>query len=360
MRKGTMKTFLRMASIFLLVGTAAHAASGYHVLKTIKISDPGNSWDYAGADNANRHIFISHGPQLEVIDADSDQVIGKIVAPGVDFSKPESLDGMNVRGATAAADLGRGFMPSAKDNSISIFDLKTLKVLTVVKVGQNPDGYAYDPATHRGFTFSNREPKGATAVDIAEGKVAGTVSLSGKPEAAAADGQGHMFVNIEDKDLVTKFNSRTLQVEANWPTAPCQEPASMAIDAKNHRLFVGCRGKAPVMLVMNTDSGNVITSLPIGDGTDAAVFDPQTRMIFSSNGGAGTLTVIQQESADKYKVADTVKTEPGARTMALDLKTHKIYLINADRKPAAPAAAGERPARPEVLADTFRVLVVGR
>jgi len=356
-----MKTFLRMSSIALLtlLSTAAYAASGYHVIKTIPVPGEGNAWDYAGADSANRHIFISHGPQLEIINADTDQVIGKIVAPGVDFSKPESLLGMNIRGATSAPDMGRGFMASVKDNSISIFDLKTLKVLAVVKVGENPDGYAYDPATRRGFTFSNRVPKGATAVDLAEAKVVGTVPLAGKPEAAAADGRGHMFVNVEDKDQVAKFDSRSLMVEATWPTAPCESPGSMAIDPKNRRLFLGCHGKAPVMLVMDTESGKIVTSLPIGNGTDAAAFDPQTRMVFSSN-GEGTLTVIQQESADKYTVADTVKTEPGARTMALDLKTHKIYLINADRKPAPPAPAGQPAPRPEVIPGTLRVIVVGK
>jgi DNA-binding beta-propeller fold protein YncE len=201
--------------------------------------------------------------------------------------------------------------------------------------------------------------KGGTAVDLAEAKAVGTVPLSGKPEASAADGRGHMFVNVEDKNLITKFDSRSLAVEGNWPTAPCEAPGPMAIDPKNHRLFVGCHGKSPVMLVMDTDSGKIVTSLPIGSGTDAAAFDPKTRMVFSSN-GEGTLTVIQQESADKYTVADTVKTEPGARTMALDLKTHKIYLITADRKPAPPAAEGERAPRPEVVPGTFRVLVVGR
>jgi len=337
----------------------AFADSGYHLIKKIPIEGPGTIYDYAGADNANRHIFISHGTQLDVINADTDEVVGKLVAPGVDFSKPESLNLMNVRGATAAPQLGRGFMPSARDNSITIFDLKTLKVLAVVKVGENPDGFAWDPASRRAFTFSNRVPKGATAVDLAEAKVVGSVPLSGKPEAAAADGKGHMFVNVEDKDVVTKFDSRKLVVEATWPTAPCESPGSMAIDPKTHRLFVGCHGKAPVMLVMDTDNGKIVTSLPIGTGTDAAAFDPETRMVFSSN-GEGTITVIQQESADKYIVADTVKTEPGARTMALDLKTHKIYLINADRKPAPPAAPGQPAPRPESVPGSFRVLVVGR
>ena len=339
-----------------VLAAAVHAATGYRLLKTIPIPGAGTSWDYLGADSVNRHIFVSHGPQLEVLDADSYAVVGKIVAPGVDFSNPETLTGQGVRGAAAAPDLGLGFTSNGRDGSMSIFDLKTLKVLAVVKVGENPDGYLYDPASHRGFTFSNRT-KGGTAVDLKEAKVAGNVALGGKPEAAAADGKGHVFVNVQDKDIVTKFDSRKLAVEESWPTAPCHEPTSMAIDAKNRRLFVGCRGQAPLLLVMDTENGKIITTLPIGNGTDAAGFDPGTRMVFTSN-GEGTITVVQQESADKYTVADTVKTEPGARTMALDLKTHKLFLITADRK-TLPASPGQA-ARTEVVPGSFRVLVVGR
>ena len=345
-----------LISCLLLIPIAVFSASGYRLLKTIPLPGEGTSWDYLGADSANRHIFISHGPQLEVLDADSYAVVGKIVAPGADFSKPETLTGQGVRGAAAAPDLGRGFTSNGRDGSMSIFDLKTLKVLAVVKVGENPDGYLYDPASHRGFTFSNRT-KGATAVDIKEAKMVGNVDLGGKPEAAAADGKGHVFVNVQDKDIVTKFDSRSLTVDESWPTAPCQQPTSIAIDPKNQRLFVGCRGKAPTLVVMNAENGKIITTLPIGDGTDAAAFDPETRLVFTSN-GEGTVTVIQQESADEYKVVENVKTEPGARTMALDLKTHKLFLITADRT-TSPAPAGQT-ARAEVVPGTFRVLVVGR
>src|SRR5947207_12548738 len=189
-----MKKLIPVIFIASLLAFAmiSYAADSYHLLKKIPIPGDG-TWDYIGIDSANRHVFVSHGPQLEILNADTYQLDGKIVAPGVDFSNPETLTGQGVRGATAAPELGRGFMPNARDGSVSIFDLKTLKVLNVVKVGENPDGYLYDPGSRRGFTFSNRT-KGAAAVDIAAARLAGTVDLGGKPEAAAADGKGHVFV----------------------------------------------------------------------------------------------------------------------------------------------------------------------
>jgi YVTN family beta-propeller protein len=351
-----------MKRVILLFGIASlifftsrsYAAGGYRLAKTIPI--PGNgSWDYIGMDSVNRHVLISHGPQLEIMDADTYQLVGKIPEPSFDFSKPETLAGQGVRGGAAAPELGRGFVPNARDGSVSIFDLKTLKVLARVKVGEDPDGYVYDPATQRGFTFSNHT-KAAAAVDIAKATLAGTVPLGSKPEAGAADGAGHVFVNMQQKDAVDEIDSRKLAVEQSWPTAPCHEPTSMAMDTKNNRLFIGCRGDSPMLEVMDASNGKIITTLPIGGGTDAAAFDPEKRLIFTSN-GEGSISVILQQSADKYTNLETVKTEPGARTMALDLKTHKLFLINADRT-TPPAVAGQPQPRPEVVPGTFRVLVV--
>jgi DNA-binding beta-propeller fold protein YncE len=303
-------------------------------------------------------VLVSHGPQLEILNADTYRIDGKIVAPGVDFSKPATLEVMNTRGGAAAEDIGRGFAVSARDGSFSIFDLNTLKVLATVKVGENPDGYLYDPATQRGFTFSNRS-KGAIAVDLRDAKLAGTVALGSKPEAGAADGKGRIFVDMQEKDVVARIDSRKLMLEGTWPTAPCKEPTSMAIDTRNNRLFIGCRGDSPMMIVMDSNNGKMITSLPIGHGNDAAAFDAEKQLIFFSNGGDGTITVIQEQSPDKYAVIDTVKTEPGARTMTLDTKSHKLFLITADRT-AAPAVAGQpAPRQQRQVPGTFRVLVVG-
>ena len=342
------------AATIILTGFAAQAASGYHLVKTIPI--PGDwTWDYIGMDSTHRHVLVSHGPQLEILNADTYRIDGKIAAPDADFSKPETLAVMDVRGGAAAEDIGRGFIPNAHDGSVTIFDLNTLKVLATVKVGANPDGYLYDPATKRGFTFSNRI-KGAVAIDLREAKMAGEVTLGSKPEAGAADGKGHIFVNLQEKDQVAKIDSRKLALEETWSTGPCKQPTSMAIDAANNRLFVGCRGDTHILLVMDTTNGKIITTLPIGDGTDAAAFDAEKKLIFTSN-GEGSITVIQEQSPDKFAVIDTVKTEPGARTMTLDTKSHKLFLITADRK-TTPAAGGQ-PAQRVQVPGTYRVLVVG-
>ncbi len=352
-----MKKLILTAFVISLIvlATMSYAAGGYRLLQRIPVPGDG-TWDYVGIDSVNRHVFVSHGPQLEILNADTYKLEGKIIAPGADFSKPETLTGQGIRGGTAAPDLGRGFTSNGRDGSVSIFDLKTLKVISTVKVGENPDGYVYDPATHRGFTFSNRT-KAAAAVDIAEAKLAGTVPLGSKPEAAAADGKGHVFVNMQEKDMVAKIDSRKLVVAENWPTAPCHEPTSMAMDTRNNRLFVGCRGNPSILAVMDSSNGKIITTLPIGTGTDAAAFDAERHLVFTSN-GEGSVTVIHQDSADKYTVLETVKTEPGARTMTLDSKTHRLFLITADR--TTPAAAPGRPAPgPVIVPGTFRVLVVG-
>lgn len=343
------------AATLMLSGFAAHADSGYHLLKVIPI--PGDwTWDYIGMDSTHRHVLVSHGPQLEVLNADSYRVDGKIVAPDADFSKPETLGAMDVRGGAAAEDIGRGFVPNSRDGSVTIFDLNTLKVLATVKVGENPDGYLYDPATKRGFTFSNRV-KGAVAVDLRDAKLAGEVALGSKPEAGAADGKGHIFVNLQEKDQVAKIDSQKLTLEATWATGPCKQPTSMAIDNATNRLFVGCRGDNPMLVVMDTTNGKIVTTLPIGNGTDAAAFDAEKKLVFTSN-GEGSISVIQEQSPDKFAVIDTVKTQPGARTMTLDTKSHKLFLITADRT-TAPAVAGQPAPRPQQVPGTYRVLVVG-
>jgi YVTN family beta-propeller protein len=345
------------AFTLIVTGFAAHAAtSGYHLIKTIPI--PGDwTWDYIGMDNTHRHVLVSHGPQLEILNADTYRIDGKIVAPDADFSKPETLAIMDVRGGAAAEDIGRGFIPNAHDGSVTVFDLNTLKVIATVKVGANPDGYLYDPATQRGFTFSNRT-KGALAVDLRDPKLAGTVTLGSKPEGGAADGKGHIFVDMQEKDVVAKIDSRKLALEETWSTGPCKQPTSMAIDTKTNRLFIGCRGDTPMLVVMDSTNGKIVANLPIGMGTDATVFDAEKRLIFTSNGGDGTITVIQEESADKFTVIDTVKTEVGARTMTLDTKSHKLFLITADRT-TPPVVAGQPPSPRVQTPGTFRVLVVG-
>jgi DNA-binding beta-propeller fold protein YncE len=293
---------------------AAPASSGgYSVIKKIPLPGTG-SWDYLTVDEAARRLYVSHGTQVEVLDIDALTVVGSI---------PKTL---GVHGVALAPETGRGFVSNGQANNVTIFDLKTLKPIADVPAGQKPDAIIYDPATSRIFAF-NGGSNSATAIDAAAGKVAGTVDLGGGPEFAAADGKGYVYDNLEDESLVLKINASDLKVEQRWPTAPCSSPSSMAMDRPNRRLFLGCRSK--VMAVLNADTGKVITTLPIGDHVDATAFDTETRMIFNSN-GEGTVTVIRQDDPDKYSVVETVKTAPRAKTMALDPKTHRLFLSTAE------------------------------
>jgi DNA-binding beta-propeller fold protein YncE len=293
---------------------------------TKKISIPGEgSWDYLTVDEGARRLYVSHGTQVEVIDVDSEAIVGNI---------PKTA---GVHGIAIAPQLGRGFVSDGQASTVTIFDLKTLKPIAEVPTGKKPDAIIFDPATSRVFAF-NGGGDSATAIEAASGKVAGTVELGGGPEFAAADGNGFVYIDLEDESLVLKINSRDLKVEKRWPTAPCASPSSMAMDRANRRLFIGCRSK--VMAVMNADTGKVITTLPIGDHVDATAFDPETKLIFNSN-GEGTISVIREDSPDQYSAVETIKTLPKAKTMALDPKTHRLFLSTAE--------AGQ-----------FEVLVVGK
>jgi len=330
----------------LLTAAALYAAppAGYHLLKTISVPGEGG-WDYLTVDESARRLYVSHGTQVEVVDIDHGTLVGRIP------------DTQGVHGIAIAADVGRGFTSNGRTSTITIFDLKSLHPIEEVKsTGENPDAIIYDPASRRVFAFNGRSGS-ATAIDARSGKVAGSVDLGGKPEFAAADGTGQVFVNLEDKNTVVKLDSRKLAVEQKWPLAPCEEPSAMAIDRKNRRLFIGCGNK--LMAVVNADSGRVISTLPIGDHVDAAGFDPQTGLAFASNGD-GTLTVIHQDSPDRYSVVENAKTQAGARTMALDPKTHDVFLSVAEYGPApAPTAAQPKPKRP-LLPGSFKILVMGR
>src|ERR1700678_1546445 len=303
------RSTLKRASIFLFVCLVASAtAVNYQIIRKIPIPGEG-SWDYLVVDEGGRRLYVSHGTQVEVLDVDSGAIVGKV----------ENTQG--VHGIAIAPDIGRGFVSNGQSSTVTIFDLKTLKTIAEVPTGKKPDAIIYDPATSRVFAF-NGGSNSATVIEGKNGKVAGTIDLGGGPEFAAADGNGYVYNNLEDESLVLKINSRTLKVEQRWPTAPCASPSSMAIDRGNRRLFLGCRSK--VMAVMNADTGQVVATLPIGDHVDATAFDTETRLIFNSN-GEGTVTVIHQESPDKYSVAETVKTLPRAKTSALDQKTHQLF-----------------------------------
>ncbi len=328
-----------LAPLLLLIASVATAADGYHRVQTIPVPGDGG-WDYVTADEAGRRVYASHGNQVDVLDADSNEVKGTIVGTE------------GVHGIALAPDLGRGFTSNGKANTVTIFDLKTLKNLGDVATGKNPDAIIYDPATKRVFAF-NGGSKSATVIDAAEGKAVGTIDLGGKPEFAAADGAGSVFVNLEDKDTVARIDARKMTVLERWPLAPGEGPSALAMDAKNRRLFVGCHNKK--MVVVDADSGKVVADQPIGDRVDAAAFDPETGMVFFSCGD-GTVTVIHEDGADKYSVAETIKTKQGSRTMALDRKTHDLFLPSADFRPAPePTPDNPRP-RPTMIPGSFAVL----
>jgi len=336
-----MKRILSALSLFLLFLPAALHAQQYKVTGTIPI--PGDwGWDYLLADGANRLLYVSHGTQVELLDLDSEKVVGKI-------------DGMQrIHGIALAPEFNRGFISDGGSDNVVIFDLKTHAVIDKVKAGTNPDGILYDPASKRVFAFNGRSSD-ATAIDAASGKVVGTIPLGGKPEFPVTDAKGNVFANIEDKSEIVKIDPQGLKVVARWSIAPCEEPSGLAIDVANQRLFAVCDNQK--MAVVDTASGKVVTTVPIGEGPDAAYYDADTKLAFSSN-GSGTLTVVKQEGADKYSVAQTVTTEKSARTMALDPKTKKIYLPAAQfgERPA-PTADNPHP-RPKMVPGTFHLVVL--
>ncbi len=325
----------------LLVTPGLAAAPGYHVTKTYKLGGDGG-WDYLTFDPASNRLYISRSTHVIVIDADSGRPVGDIP------------DTPGVHGIALAPELGRGFVSNGREGTVSVFDLNSLKVLNKIKVGENPDAILYDPASKRVFTFNGRSDD-VTAIDAAKGQVVGTIKVDGKPEFAASDAKGEIFVNIEDKSELMALDPGKLEVKSRWPLAPCEEPSGLAIDRKHRRLFSGCGNK--VMAIVDADSGKLVSTLPIGGGVDAAAFDPETGLAFASC-GEGVLTVVHEDSPDKFSVAESAPTKRGARTMALDPARHRIFLVTAEFGPApAPTADQPRP-RPAILPDSFVVLVV--
>lgn len=342
-RSQVMHVGVVLFTLWLAVAGGAAPDSGYRLLKKYEVGGEGG-WDYLTMDAAARRLYIARATRVMVVDADTGKVVGEIP------------DTPGVHGVALARELGRGFISSGRAGSVVIFDLKSLKVLGKVKAGENPDAILYDPASQRVFAFNGRS-KDATVIDAANGNVAGTVTLGGKPEFAVADEKGKVYVNVEDKNEILAIDSNKLTVASPWSLAPCEAPTGLAIDKKKRRLFAGCGNK--LMAVVDADSGKVLTTLPIGGGVDATAFDPETGLAFSSNGD-GTLTVIREESPGKFSVLENVPTQRGARTMALDPKTHNVFLVTAQFGPApAPTPDQPRP-RMSILPNTFVVLVMGK
>jgi YVTN family beta-propeller protein len=337
LKRSTITAILAMASLPL-------AAQNYSLKGSIPI--PGDGfWDYVAADSDARRLYVSHGTEVAVLDLDSHAVVGTI---------PKTN---GVHGIAVAPDLGKGYISAGRDNTVVVFDLKTLATLATIPVGQNPDGILYEPVTHRVFTFNGRS-KDSSVIDTATNKVVETVPMGGKPEFPIADGKGYVFVNIEDKNEILHFKASEPSKADHIALEGCDEPSGLAMDRDGRRLFPVCGNN--VMPVVNADSGKIVAKVKIGNGPDAAGWDPGTKLAFSSNGQDGTLTVIKQDSPDQYTVAQTVKTERSARTMAVDLKTHTVYLPAAEFGPAPAATADNPRPRPKMLPGTFKLLIVSQ
>ncbi len=329
--------------LFTILAFAQAAKPGYHLLKKHVLGGAGG-WDYLALDSHSRILYVTHGTAVELLNVDT----GKKLEPITELQ--------GVHGVAFAQKLGRGYISNGRANLVTVFDLKNRKKLAEVKTGTNPDAILFDSFSGRVFTFNGRSAD-ATAINAADNSVAGTIPLGGKPEFAQTDAKGTIFVNIEDTSEIVAFSAKTLQVLRRWKITPGEEASGLAIDLKNKRLFSVCSNQ--LLVVSNYETGKVVTSGPIGKGSDAVRFDPKAGLVFSSN-GEGTLTIIKQLSADKYAVLETVPTARGARTMEIDHKTHHVFLVTAEFGPA-PAATLENPRpRPTIVPGSFQVLEFGK
>ncbi len=342
------KSIVRLGAILVLTGVIvpAHPAFGapkdssYHLLKKLTLGGEGG-WDYFDVEPGTGHVFIPRGSHILVVDSEGKQVAD---IPGV----------QGAHAIVFAPELKRAFLST--DGSVTILDLTTMKEASEVSLeGKDPDAILYDASVKRVFTFNGGGSKDATAIDAERGKILGSIPLGGKPETAQADGAGHVYVNVEDKNKIVAFDSNTLKVLNTWPVSPCEEPAGMAIDVAHQRLFAGCHNQ--LMAVVDYTNGKVVATIPIGKGIDANRFDPGTGLAFASCGD-GVITVAHEDSPDKYTVVQTIQTQRGARTMALDTKNHNVYTVTAE---FGPPPTPQRPhPYPTVISKTFTLLIFGQ
>ena len=329
-----MPKVLRISLLLLAIVGLASAAD-YKVVKTWKLGGDGG-WDYLTADSSGHRLFIARATHVMVVDTESGKQIGDIP------------DTAGVHGVALNYELGRGFTSNGREDTVSVFNLKTLAVEKKIKVGSGPDAILYDPFSKRVFTFNGKgTERTTTAIDASKGEVVGKMELEGKPEFAATDEKGTVFVNIEDKSEIVAFDPEKLAIKARWKLTDCEEPTGLSMDRKNRRLFVGCGGNKK-MAVVDADSGKIVASLPIGEGCDATAFDADRGLAFAP-AGDGTLTVVKEDDKNKFSVVQTVTTQKWARTMAVDPKTHQLFTVAAN--------VGPRPER-KIEPDSFVVLVL--
>jgi DNA-binding beta-propeller fold protein YncE len=343
------RTWIPLALAAVIISSAGFlpvegADVNYRLITQIPVGGEGG-WDYASVDSAAHRLYVTHATKVIVIDTEKNTVVGEIT------------DTPGVHGFALAPELGLGFSSNGQENKASIVDLKTLKTLSKVETGQNPDAILYVPGIQEVYTFNGRG-KSATVFEAKSGKVIATIPLPGKPEFPQLDIKaGRIYNNIEDTSQVVAIDIKKHAVAETWPIAPGEEATGMAIDLAGHRLFLGCGNN--MMVMMDSTSGKVLGSVPTGPGVDGAAFDPGTKLVFASSGGAGTVTIAREETPGKLAVVQVLKTARGSRTMTIDPTTHNIYLSAADfEPPAKPAPGGQQP-RPKVVPGSFKVLVFG-
>jgi hypothetical protein len=342
-------TFLNLLAIVTVSAVSitgvCKADDLYHFITKIPIGGEGG-WDYMSIDPDAHRLYVSHATEIVVIDLKNNQVVGEITnTPGV-------------HGIALAPKLGLGVTSNGRENKAGIVDLKTLETLSKVDTSEGPDGMIYNPGAREAYLFCGRA-NAATVVDVKGQKVVATIPLDGRPEFAQADPKANrVYDNLEDQSEVAVIDGAAHTVVTNWPIAPGESASGMAIDVKNHRLFIGCHNQ--MMVMMDSGNGQVVGSVPIGEGVDADAFDPKTKLAFASCGD-GTTTIAREDSPEKLTVVQTLQTERGARTMALDPVTHNIYLATADFEAStnSPAGGGERRRRPRIVPGTMRILVYG-
>jgi DNA-binding beta-propeller fold protein YncE len=332
-----------LAASHLPAARQSAGGSGYHLVKKVRLGGAGG-WDYLEVDPATHHVFISRGTHVIVVDPEQGRIVGDI---------PNTK---GVHGIATADEFNKGFTTNGETSDSTMFDLTSLNVLGNIKTDKDSDAVIYDPFSKRVFTF-NGDANTASAIDAASGKLVSTFPLGGGPEFGATDGKGKIFVNLEDKSSLVKFDAKTLRVENTWALAPCESPSGLAIDAAHEILVVGCHNK--LMAFVDGNSGKVLGTVPIGQGVDANRFDPATGYAFASCGD-GTLTIAHEESPTKFSLVEIVQTQRGARTMAVDYATHAVYLVTAEFGPTPAATTANPHPRPAMIPETFTLLIYGK
>jgi len=332
---------LSCAALVLCGGVLPAMAQSYHVAKSITLGGEGR-WDYVVFDAVGHRLFIARETRVMVVDPDKGAVLAEI--PGLD----------GAHGVALAEAEGHGFATSGRDGTVTMFDLKTLKVLGKITAAPDADAVLYDPAAKRVFTF-NGDSQSSTVIDAASGQKVGAIDLGATPEFAVSAGDGKLYVNLEDKGAVAEIDAAAMKIVRQWPIAPCESPTGLAIDRVHHRLFSGCRNK--LMAISDVPAGKLVTTLPIGEGVDGCGFDPGTQLAFASNGD-GTLTVVHEDTPARFRVVANVATRKGARTMALDEKSHRVFTVTAELGPP-PAPTPDHPhPRPSIVPGTFALLIL--